>query len=207
MLSNASWTKTVKLPISSQKVAPALTCFILVSFEILGMLGPTLHINNTYFTYIHNPTSDRWDERSLSLSRIMEAYTELSRVRLPWATRNQVIYSRILHHVEDILSHQASQNIAKRLFLLQELYAAVVAQVQDRRRGYFSSVRSWVRYRRLNVPSSLTSQTKADASSIFGSPITMLLPKWRSKWPRTPWKAFNPSNALPRLRDVYFATH
>lgn len=58
----------------------------------------------------------------------MEAYTELSRVRLPWATRNQVIYSRILHHVEDILSHQASQNIAKRLFLLQELYAAVVGR-------------------------------------------------------------------------------
>lgn len=55
----------------------------------------------------------------------MEAYKELSRVRLPWATRNQVIYSRRLHHVEDTLSHQASQNIAKRLFLLQALHAAL----------------------------------------------------------------------------------
>lgn len=89
------------------------------------MLGQTLHINNTYFTYIPNPTSDRWDGRSLSLTRIMEAYKELSHVQLPRAPRNKVIHSRILHHVEDILSHQASQNIAKRLFLLQALHAAL----------------------------------------------------------------------------------
>ncbi|KAL3962812.1 hypothetical protein ACCO45_004335 [Purpureocillium lilacinum] len=41
------------------------------SFEILGMLSQTFHIKNSYFTYIPNPTSDCWDERSLSLVGVL----------------------------------------------------------------------------------------------------------------------------------------
>jgi hypothetical protein len=89
------------------------------------MLGQTLHIDNTYFTYIPNPTSDRWDERSLSLTKIMEAYKELSRVQLLGAPRNETIHYRILRHVEDILSHKASRDTAQRLLLLQALHTAL----------------------------------------------------------------------------------
>lgn len=97
----------------------------IVSFEILGMLGQTLHIDNTCFTYIPNPTSDRWDERSLSLTNIMKAYKELSRVQLLEAPRNKIIHSQILRHIDNILSHQASRGTAQRLLLLQALHTAL----------------------------------------------------------------------------------
>ena len=47
-----------------------------LSFEIVGMLSETLHIRNTYFTYVPNPTPYRWDKRKVSLPKLLEAYQE-----------------------------------------------------------------------------------------------------------------------------------
>ncbi|KAJ6438865.1 fungal hydrophobin domain-containing protein [Purpureocillium lavendulum] len=95
------------------------------SFEILGMLSQTFHIKQTYFTYIPNPTSDCWDERSLSLVGTLEAYKEFSAVRLPGASRNEAVYGRIAAHVDTILSHQLHGDAGERLLLLTALHAAL----------------------------------------------------------------------------------
>jgi len=89
------------------------------------MLSQTFHIKNSYFTYIPNPTSDCWDERSLSLVGVLEAYKDFSAVRLPGATRNESIYGRIVAHIETILSHQNNGDAASQLLLLAALHNAL----------------------------------------------------------------------------------
>ncbi|POR33384.1 Uncharacterized protein TPAR_06416 [Tolypocladium paradoxum] len=96
-----------------------------LSFEILGMLSRTFHIKNSCFTYIPNPTADRWDKRSLSLVKIMESYKELSEVQLPGVARNGVIYGRIAQHMKEILGHHVDGDVTHRLLLLNSLHAAL----------------------------------------------------------------------------------
>jgi hypothetical protein len=45
-----------------------------VAFEILGMLGRPLRIMGSSFTYLPNPTIFPWDNRSLSLRRMLNAF-------------------------------------------------------------------------------------------------------------------------------------
>lgn len=96
-----------------------------MSFEILGMLSRTFHMENSCFTYIPNPTADRWDKRSLSLVKIMESYKELSEVQLPGVARNAVIYGRIAQHMEEILGHHVDGDVPHRILLLNTLHAAL----------------------------------------------------------------------------------
>ncbi|KAK1675333.1 hypothetical protein BDP55DRAFT_162771 [Colletotrichum godetiae] len=46
-----------------------------VAFEIVGMLGRTLHIEKSAFRLLPNPTHYRWDTKNFSLTRLLEAYT------------------------------------------------------------------------------------------------------------------------------------
>ncbi|OHE92229.1 modin [Colletotrichum orchidophilum] len=46
-----------------------------VAFEIVGMLGRTLHIEKSAFHLLPNPTHYRWDTKNFSLTRLLDAYT------------------------------------------------------------------------------------------------------------------------------------
>ncbi|KAF7545358.1 hypothetical protein G7Z17_g9226 [Cylindrodendrum hubeiense] len=96
-----------------------------VSFEILGMLSQSLHIENSIFTYIPNPTPDRWDKRSLSLVKMLESYQELVQVTLPGVSRNAHILARINHHIRQILSQHLIQDFAEQLRIIKALHASI----------------------------------------------------------------------------------
>lgn len=103
----------------------SLTLLITVSFEILGMMSRTFHIQDCSFTYIPNPTSDRWDKRSFSLVKILESYRVLSEYELPHANRNWAIYSKITHHTAQVLNFQDEGRCPNRLLFLKALHNAL----------------------------------------------------------------------------------
>lgn len=88
------------------------------------MLARTLHIDDTYFTYLPNPTPDRWNSSSVSLVNIMESYRALSVVQLPGVTRKDAIRAQVARHVDVILGHQADHGV-ERLLFLKALHAAL----------------------------------------------------------------------------------
>ncbi|KAL2264329.1 hypothetical protein VTK26DRAFT_6572 [Humicola hyalothermophila] len=45
-----------------------------VPFELLGMLGKTLHIRNSAFRMLPNPTPFQWDKNSFNLRRLLREY-------------------------------------------------------------------------------------------------------------------------------------
>ncbi|KAF4472801.1 Modin [Fusarium albosuccineum] len=97
-----------------------------VAFEILGMLSRTFHIKDSMFTHIPNPTPERWDKRSVSLVKVMEAYQDLAAVELPGAHRNPVITEKIKKHGDQILEHNPEdQTIAEKMCLLKALHEAI----------------------------------------------------------------------------------
>lgn len=98
---------------------------VVVSFELLGMLGKTLHIRNSCFTYIPNPTPDRWDKRSFSLMRIMESYRALSENELPQGKRNKTIHTTLNRHISKILSLSGEKDSPADLPRLNALHAAI----------------------------------------------------------------------------------
>jgi hypothetical protein len=89
------------------------------------MLSHTFHIQNSAFTYIPNPTSDRWDKRSFSLVKIMESYRVLSELELPNGNRNSVIYSTITYHIAQILELQDEGKAPNRILFLRALHDAL----------------------------------------------------------------------------------
>jgi hypothetical protein len=50
----------------------ANTMFLTVAFELVGMLGKPLHIRNTCFRMVPNPTPCHWDKKFFSLRRMMK---------------------------------------------------------------------------------------------------------------------------------------
>lgn len=96
-----------------------------VVFEILGMLSRAFHIKDSPFTYIPNPTPHHWNQRSLSLVKMMESYQDLVREALPGAARNASVLKRIKQHTREILSHHLTENFAGQLRFLTVLHAAI----------------------------------------------------------------------------------
>lgn len=82
-----------------------------VSFELLGMLSKTLHIQDGYFTYIPNPTPDRWDVRSVSLINMLESFQSLLRHTDTGAKRNWVIVRRLTRHIKRIRACKGDENV------------------------------------------------------------------------------------------------
>ncbi|KAJ6779631.1 hypothetical protein PWT90_06493 [Aphanocladium album] len=95
-----------------------------LAFEILGMLCQNLHINNSSFTFIPNPTPYSFDKRSLSLKKMLEAFkvhfdSEAN------TTRNHIIVDVIRNHVDEILHHYSEKDGAPRLLCLRVLHMAI----------------------------------------------------------------------------------
>ena len=65
--------------LSLLKTALTSSGFYVVSFEILGMLCRTLHIENSSFRMLPNPTSDRWEKKSFSLQKLLRTYLKYLR--------------------------------------------------------------------------------------------------------------------------------
>ena len=89
------------------------------------MLARTFHIDNSGFTFIPNPTPDRWEKQSLSLTKIMGSYRDLFGIELLGAPRNAVIVSRIKHHIDRIMENLDEADPIQRLLHLQALHAAL----------------------------------------------------------------------------------
>lgn len=81
------------------------------SFELLGMLSKTLHIQDGYFTYVPNPTPDRWDVRSVSLINMLESFQSLLRYTDTDSQRNGVIVKRLTRHIDDIRDCKGESNV------------------------------------------------------------------------------------------------
>ncbi|KAH7322993.1 hypothetical protein B0I35DRAFT_350501 [Stachybotrys elegans] len=108
-----------------------------LSFEIVGMLGRTLHIDNSSFTYVPNPTPDRWDKRSVSLLRLLASYRDSFVREYPESlTRdyrdmhcNPSIINRINGHIDAILMYREDDiatTASDRLLFLNAVHAALV---------------------------------------------------------------------------------
>ncbi|KAH7161722.1 hypothetical protein EDB81DRAFT_785406 [Dactylonectria macrodidyma] len=96
-----------------------------VSLEVLGMLSQMFHIEDSSYTYIPNPTPDRWDKRALSLVKMLESYEQLVQSTLPGVARNIVILRKINYHVRQILTHHLLQDFLEQLRFLKALHAAI----------------------------------------------------------------------------------
>ncbi|PHH78978.1 hypothetical protein CDD80_5919 [Ophiocordyceps camponoti-rufipedis] len=93
-----------------------------LSFEILGMIARTFHIRNSCFTYLPNPTPDRWKEKSFSLRKMLGAYGSRFEDDISGSPRNAAVRSRIARHIEEISRYQgASQGLLR----LQALHSAL----------------------------------------------------------------------------------
>ncbi|RDA90828.1 hypothetical protein CP533_1550 [Ophiocordyceps camponoti-saundersi (nom. inval.)] len=90
-----------------------------LSFEILGMIALTFHINNSCFTYLPNPTPDRWMKKPFSLSKMLKAYQRLFKEQ---PSNNATVHDRIHGHIQEILSHQED---AAGVARLQALHSAL----------------------------------------------------------------------------------
>ncbi|RDA86940.1 hypothetical protein CP532_1855 [Ophiocordyceps camponoti-leonardi (nom. inval.)] len=73
-----------------------------LSFEILGMVALTFHISNSCFTYLPNPTPDRW-KGSFSMRKMLEAYQRFFKKQPP---SNLAVTELFTRHVREILSCQ-----------------------------------------------------------------------------------------------------
>ncbi|KAF4980421.1 hypothetical protein FZEAL_3574 [Fusarium zealandicum] len=102
-----------------------------VSFEILGMLSRTFHIPNSMFTHIPNPTPDRWDKRSVSLIKVMDAFRDLLFDDAPGTVRNFNIINKIKNHIDQISRCHQNQapaekgDVAEKLSLFKALHQAI----------------------------------------------------------------------------------
>ena len=89
------------------------------------MLGRTLHIENSSYTFVPNPTPDRWEKSSVSLIKVLESYSYQFEHDLAGATRSPIIVARIKHHIRRILNHQDEHDCTERLLHLKALHAAL----------------------------------------------------------------------------------
>lgn len=96
-----------------------------VTFELMGMLSRNFHIDNSSFTFIPNPTPDRWDKKSVSMWRVMEAFKNLVSIDVPGARRNRTIVQRLKHHAEEILTHYTEEDGPERLLSLRVMHLAL----------------------------------------------------------------------------------
>ncbi|KAI9150209.1 hypothetical protein HJFPF1_09965 [Paramyrothecium foliicola] len=96
-----------------------------IAFEILGMLGRTLHIENSCYTYIPNPTPDRWDKGAVSLIRVLESFQLHYTGPLMGDRRNTVIVKVIKRCINDIMRYIDAKEALPRLLLLRALHTAL----------------------------------------------------------------------------------
>lgn len=108
-----------------------------VVFELIGMLATSLHIKNSVFRMLPNPTQHRWDTADFSLVLIMKAFVyELDEGRMSMhsaAPRNHTFIQRrlyqsaqaILEHTPQIPDRTPDIHVAPDIDLLNLLHESV----------------------------------------------------------------------------------
>ncbi|KAL7918557.1 hypothetical protein ACQKWADRAFT_236312 [Trichoderma austrokoningii] len=94
-----------------------------ISFEILGMLSRIFHIESSNFTFLPNPTPHSWDNRSVSLPRMLSAF--FSKTQPGGGEPNSRIITRYRRHITEILNYQSEEKALDRWLLLKSLHAAL----------------------------------------------------------------------------------
>lgn len=91
------------------------------------MLSRNYHIRDSSFTFIPNPTIDRWDKRSLRLFELLEAYQHSITVEQSKGKLQSLIVKYINKKVQDILQHYPHRKDGghRRLHFLGLLHSAV----------------------------------------------------------------------------------
>jgi hypothetical protein len=103
----------------------------LVAFEILGMLGRTLHIPDSCFRLLPNPTLYRWDRKNFSLQKMLASYQQLVDEKGVLERPNSVVLSTIKLHIRTLqteLENLTTKNVRSgwlSLPLLNVLHAAL----------------------------------------------------------------------------------
>jgi hypothetical protein len=107
-----------------------------ITFEILGMIGQTLHIENSCFRVLPNPTMHVWNRKAFSLRRLLVAYADcfnnvgddIPRVS---TRRNPAVVRAINEHLLNIQKHlselppKSSGNDFTHIHLLNDLHRAL----------------------------------------------------------------------------------
>ncbi|KAL7941176.1 hypothetical protein V8C42DRAFT_335554 [Trichoderma barbatum] len=96
-----------------------------ISFEILGMLSRIFHIENSSFTYLPNPTPDSWDNRSVSLPKILDAFHEKAQFDYMGTKHSSIVIARYRKHIENIREYLDEGKSLDRWLLLRSLHAAL----------------------------------------------------------------------------------
>ncbi|KAL7809513.1 hypothetical protein V8C26DRAFT_265312 [Trichoderma gracile] len=96
-----------------------------ISFEILGMLSRVLHIENSSFTFLPNPTPDSWDRRSVSLPKLLDAFYVKTQPGAMGSGQDTLVIARYRHHIERLQQHLDDGKSLDRWLLLRSLHAAL----------------------------------------------------------------------------------
>lgn len=89
------------------------------------MFAKNFHINNSSFTYIPNPTPDRWDKRAVSMWKVLAAFRTQIDMPLAGGHRNPTILRLLKHHCDEVLEHHTEGDGAERLLCLRVLHLAL----------------------------------------------------------------------------------
>ncbi|KAL2152814.1 hypothetical protein VTH82DRAFT_3969 [Thermothelomyces myriococcoides] len=97
-----------------------------VAFELLGMLCKTLHIRNSGFRMLPNPTPYHWDKKFFNLRRLVKEYqTRISEMEPEDVRHNEQIKSLVVvtdEVVEALLIDTRSSTPGNSLLLLNKLH-------------------------------------------------------------------------------------
>ena len=91
------------------------------------MISRNYHIHDSSFTFIPNPTIDRWDKRSLSLLRLLQSFHLSLHKEQDKGRLQSVIVEHLQNKVSDVLEYYPDSKYGghKRLHFLRILHSAV----------------------------------------------------------------------------------
>ncbi|KAM0331268.1 hypothetical protein ACHAQA_002938 [Verticillium albo-atrum] len=73
-----------------------------IAFEIVGMLGRTLHIEHSVFRFLPNPTMYQWNIKTFSLPKLLDAYLKQTNLRDVLSNKDSEIMRAIRRHGKKI---------------------------------------------------------------------------------------------------------
>ncbi|KAL0943074.1 modin [Colletotrichum truncatum] len=96
-------TNTVNYFTAKSKTARVIHLFP-IAFEIIGMLGRTLHIEKSAFRQLPNPTLFRWDKKNFSLNKLLDAYSFQLRRQFGFSKTPSSVIKVIWRHIVHLQS-------------------------------------------------------------------------------------------------------
>lgn len=89
------------------------------------MVSRIFHIENSSFTYLPNPTPDSWDNSSVSLPKILDAFYLKAQFDSLGTKQHSLVIARYRQHIDQIREHLDDDKSLDRWLLLRSLHAAL----------------------------------------------------------------------------------